>query len=47
MASNGHLWVAFYDRSYGTCETSGCNDITTAEITNPTSQNPTLSTIRA
>ena len=23
MASNGHLWVAFYDRSYGNCELAG------------------------
>ena len=35
MAGNGHLWVAFYDRSYGDCELTGCNDITAAEITNP------------
>jgi hypothetical protein len=34
------LWVAYYDRSYGNCETSGCNDITAAEIRNPTSGNP-------
>ena len=36
------LWVAFYDRSYGNCETSGCNDITAAEIRNPTSGNPNV-----
>jgi hypothetical protein len=42
MASNGHLWVAFYDRSYGGCELTGCNDITTAEITNPTGATPTI-----
>jgi hypothetical protein len=34
------LWVAFYDRSYGNCETTGCNDITAAEIRNPTSGSP-------
>ena len=42
MASNGHLWVAFYDRSYGDCELTGCNDITTAEITNPAGATPTI-----
>jgi hypothetical protein len=25
---NGTIHAAFYDRSYGTCETTGCNDIT-------------------
>jgi hypothetical protein len=29
------LWVAFYDRSYGNCETTGCNDITLAKVTSP------------
>jgi hypothetical protein len=36
------LWVAYYDRSYGNCETTGCNDITAAEIRNPTSNNPSI-----
>ena len=36
------LWVAYYDRSYGNCETTGCNDITAAEIRNPTSNNPQI-----
>jgi hypothetical protein len=36
------FWVAFYDRSYGDCETTGCNDITAAEIRNPTSGNPQI-----
>ena len=36
------LWVAYYDRSYGNCETTGCNDITAAEIRNPTSNNPNI-----
>jgi hypothetical protein len=31
------LWVAYYDRKYGNCEFTGCNDITLAEISNPTS----------
>jgi hypothetical protein len=34
------LWVAYYDRSYGNCEFTGCNDITAAEIRNPASANP-------
>ena len=41
MAPNGHLWVAFYDRSFGDCEYTGCNDVTAAEITNPASASPT------
>ena len=36
------LWVAFYDRSYGNCETTGCNDITAAEIRNPTAGSPSI-----
>jgi hypothetical protein len=35
------LWVAYYDRHYGNCETTGCNDITAAEIKNPASGSPT------
>ena len=35
------LWVAFYDRSYGSCETTCCNDITAAEILDPGSSSPT------
>ena len=41
MAPNGHLWVAFYDRSFGNCEFTGCNDVSAAEITNPASASPT------
>ena len=41
MAPNGHLWVAFYDRSFGDCEYTGCNDVTAVEITNPASDSPT------
>jgi hypothetical protein len=40
VAPNGHLWIGFYDRSFGTCETTGCNDITAAEIANPASDTP-------
>jgi hypothetical protein len=36
------LFVAYYDRSYGTCEQTGCNDITLAEVVNPTSDEPSV-----
>jgi hypothetical protein len=34
-ADGQKLYVAYYDRSYGDCENTGCNDITLAKITNP------------
>lgn len=37
------LWVAYYDRSYGNCETTGCNDITLARVKDPASPNPKVS----
>jgi hypothetical protein len=40
------LWVAYYDRQYGNCEFTGCNDITAAEIKNPISANPAYSYTR-
>ena len=44
VTSDGsRLWVAYYDRHYGNCETTGCNDITAAEIRNPASGSPTYS----
>ena len=36
------LWAAYYDRSYGNCENTGCNDITAVEITNPASVSPSF-----
>jgi hypothetical protein len=30
VGENGNLYVAYYDRKYGVCETTGCNDITLA-----------------
>ena len=36
------LWVAYYDRHYGNCETTGCNDITAAEIHHPATPNPSI-----
>jgi hypothetical protein len=37
------LWVAYYDRHYGDCESTGCNDITAAEIRNPATPHPQIS----
>jgi hypothetical protein len=37
------LFVAYYDRSYGNCEQTGCNDITLARVTNPASASPKVS----
>ncbi len=36
------LWIAYYDRSYGSCETSGCNDITLARVSNPASSSASI-----
>jgi len=33
--NGGALWIGYYDRSYGTCESTGCNDITLAKVSNP------------
>jgi hypothetical protein len=40
------LWVAYYDRSYGNCEFTGCNDITLAKVNNPASGSPSISYTR-
>ena len=29
------FYIAYYDRSYGNCETTGCNDITMATVSKP------------
>src|SRR6266850_1877306 len=42
-ASGRTLWVAYYDRSYGNCETSGCNDITLAAVKSPATGSATVS----
>jgi hypothetical protein len=34
-ANGAFLDVAYYDRRYGACETTGCNDITWARVPNP------------
>lgn len=45
-ADGSKLYVAYYDRSYGNCEVTGCNDITLATITNAASASPTISHTR-
>jgi hypothetical protein len=41
VAGDGsRLYASFYDRHYGNCEFTGCNDITLATIANPRSGNP-------
>jgi hypothetical protein len=37
------LWVAYYDRAYGDCEMTGCNDITLAKVKRPASGSPSVS----
>ena len=37
------LYVGFYDRHYGSCESTGCNDITLATISNPRSNGRSIS----
>jgi hypothetical protein len=34
------LWIGFYDRHYGNCETTGCNDITLAKVRKPATASP-------
>jgi hypothetical protein len=36
------LFVGYYDRSYGNCETTGCNDITMATVGKPATTSPTF-----
>jgi hypothetical protein len=43
MGDGSKVQVAFYDRQYGNCEFTGCNDITLATISNPRSANPQIS----
>jgi hypothetical protein len=45
-ADGSTLWIAYYDRQYGNCEFSGCNDITLAKVTNPATASPTLTFTR-
>jgi hypothetical protein len=43
MGDGSKVQVGFYDRHYGNCELTGCNDITLATIRNPRSTNPSIS----
>jgi len=36
------LFIGYYDRSYGNCETTGCNDITMVTVGKPATSSPTL-----
>jgi hypothetical protein len=40
--NGGRVYVVFYDRHYGDCENTGCNDITLATIENPRSASPSI-----
>jgi hypothetical protein len=42
MGDGSVLQAAFYDRHYGSCEFTGCNDITLASIWNPRSMSPRI-----
>ncbi len=47
VTSDGQsLWVAYYDRSYGNCEFTGCNDITLAKVANPATASPIVTYAR-
>jgi hypothetical protein len=38
-----NLWIGYYDRHYGSCETTGCNDITLAKVRRPATGSPRMS----
>jgi hypothetical protein len=40
------LYIGYYDRSYGSCETTGCNDITLTAVTNAATGSPSYSSAR-
>jgi hypothetical protein len=43
VAPNGKkFYIAYYDRQYGNCETTGCNDITLATIMNAATGSPKI-----
>jgi hypothetical protein len=37
VPAGNHLFIGYYDRRFGTCETTGCNDITLADVSAPAS----------
>jgi hypothetical protein len=42
LGDGSKVFVAFYDRHYGNCEFTGCNDITLAVLRNPRSATPDI-----
>jgi hypothetical protein len=46
VTAGGQLFVAYYDRKYGGCEFSGCNDITLATITSAATASPSITFTR-
>jgi hypothetical protein len=42
VTADGTLVVGYYDRSYGSCESSGCNDITLARVSGAASAAPSI-----
>lgn len=46
VTRDGILYVAFYDRSIGNCEFTGCNDITLAKVVNPATGSPIINYTR-
>jgi len=46
VPNGSKLYVAYYDRAYGNCEFTGCNDITVATICNPASASPSVTYTR-
>jgi hypothetical protein len=40
VTPEGTLVVGYYDRSYGNCESTGCNDITVTRVTGAASASP-------
>jgi hypothetical protein len=45
-ANGSALWIGYYDRSYGDCEFTGCNDITLAKVSSPASGSPSITYTR-
>lgn len=47
VAPNGsRLWIGYYDRSYGNCEFTGCQDITLAAVQRPATGTPVITRAR-
>ncbi len=46
VTRTGTLFIAYYDRFYGNCEFTGCNDITLATVANAASASPPITYTR-